>query len=188
MRDEELKLLWHNGAKPEIVKLDDVILLNTMSNKLAKFDKDIKARDNREIAAFIILMPIFAVIAWFVPNWLSKAGALLILPWSVISIYILRSVKKYRTDDPSLPFYDYLVKYRLYIQKEKYLLDTVLWWYVLPCGLACGLFFAGFSRWEGLIMVAAVCAGVWWINYRTIKKYFTPLLQNLDEQIRELEY
>lgn len=187
MLDNELKKLWKDASGAELVKLNKAKLLLDMNKALISFDKTIKQRNMREIWVAILVMPIFALTAWFAPNYISKAGALLVIPACIYIIHKLRGVRKMKKEDNSAPLHLYLLQYRNYISREMELLSTVLYWYILPLLLPLSIFIIGLKRYPSMLVLLAVGCFAYYVNKREIKRYFIPLLKQIDTDIANIE-
>lgn len=185
MIDEELKALWHSGGVA--VQINTKKLSATISQRLGTMQRDMRRRDRREIGAAIVLVPAFAAMAVFMQHTAARAGAILGLLWSVACVIILYRAAKSRPSDTGLPYRQHLLQIRVYTLRQKRLLDTALWWYVLPFVASCSLIFISFSWWHGVLTVFGLGAVVFWLNKRTASTYFTPLLQDINKELLSLE-
>jgi uncharacterized membrane protein (DUF485 family) len=167
-------------------------LLIEMNQKLNKFDKLIKTRDNLEIIAAIIVILVMVYYAISIPYVLTKIASILIIPWAFFVIYKLRSIKKHQPTNLDVYFLEYLVKQRSYLKRQMSLLDNILYWYILPPFVISIVFFMGFPM-KPMTLISnigftlLVSIGVWFLNKRAVKKQFKPLIKNLDDIISNLE-
>lgn len=202
MLENELNKIWQNSTREELVKFNASKLLIDLDSKLESFDRCIKNRDRREIIAAIFIMLVFGVMTFFIPQLLSKMGILrgvlygtglmLGVIFGILVIYKLRHVKKFKADNYSLSTKDYLIKHQQYLIKERSLLEKVLYWYTLPATLSTILIFVGVNLGSTqtyiLILISLVVnAYAYYINKRTVKKDFNPLIEKLDVIINELK-
>lgn len=184
MNDDQLKKLWHtaNGQ----VTLDEGKLAGRMDMQLQRFERDIRRRDRREIVASAVLIPVFAAMTVVAQPVATKAGAALGTLWAIACIIILKRTSAAKPADTSLPCRAHLVQIAAYTRLQRSLLNSVLWWYVLPFTISCSLMFAGYGRWWELTAVVAMAAFVLWLNKRTVKTYFDPLLRDIELQLQSL--
>lgn len=187
MSDEELKEMWAGGKKTGAVSFNASKLSDELDNKLESSKHVIQARNNREIYTAFALMPIFLMIAVFVHPLLSKAGALLIIPYCGLVIYVLKRVQRYKNVDASLPLREYLAQYRDYLCKERYLLQMAGWWYIIPAIFCMSLFFIGLQKYIALVPLLLVGAIGWYYNSKGARDYFDPLLEKIDADIIAIE-
>jgi hypothetical protein len=192
MLENELERIWQNSTKEEVVKFNKSKLIIELDSQLKRFDRSIKNRDIREIIAAAIIIPAFGIGAFFLPGILLKTGSLLIASFGILVIYMLRSVRKYKADNFSLPIKEYLLKYRQYLIKERNLLDNVLYWAILPPFIGVILFFIG-CKLESykliilILIVVAFNAFAYFLNKMSVKKDFDPLIKRIDLSINDLE-
>lgn len=202
MLENELNKIWQNSTREELVKFNASKLIIDLDSNLESFDRCIKNRDRREIIAAVSVMVIFGAMAYFIPQILSKMGILrgvlygmglmLGVIFGILVIYKLRYVKKFKADNYSLSMKEYLIEHQQYLIKERSLLENVLYWYILPATLSTILIFVGVNlgstRTYILILISLVVnAYAYYINKRTVKKDFNPLIEKLDVTIKELE-
>jgi hypothetical protein len=201
MLDQELKNIWKNANQQELVKFEQSKLMIEMNQQLKKFNKSIKTRDRLEIVAAVIIIPFFVCYAIFIPFILTKIASLLIVLWAVFVIYKLRSIKKYKPVSLHLNCREYIVKQRAYLIKQMNLVDSALYWYILPFVLLFILFIIGLpvewswdlpfcnknSIWEIVFMVLVFPISVLHMNKQAVKKQFKPLIKQLDETLNNLE-
>lgn len=209
MLEQELKQIWKNSSQAEKIKFDISRLMMDLNGKLLSFEKKIRNRDLREIGAAILGILIFSYMAWVIPFVLTKLACVLTIFWLVYVIYRLRQVKKYKKDiEVSSSYIDQLKHQKEYFLKEAKLLDSVLYWYVLPPFLINVLFVSGLGSpvelGEGgrmfdflpfdlgeklrfLGLVAAFSVFVVWLNKKAVKKNFLPLISRIEDLEAELE-
>jgi hypothetical protein len=87
------------------------------------------------------------------------------------------------------------------VRRQIALLRHLVWWYLLPCGLAIALYLggvwwelpeparagmAGFLRWYAVACVG-LYAAIWWLNQRTVRHTFEPQLRELEALRAELD-
>lgn len=192
MFEDELKKIWQSSTPAEVIKLDKTKLLVELENELGKFNKAITNRDRREIAVAILLIPLFAGAILYFPALLSKLALGLGLVYCFAVIFILRNVKKWKVNDLSLSLKEFLIKQRDYFMKERSLLDNVLYWYILPPLISTILFFISrdIPNPKLTILISAVIAlmgFIYYLNKRSVKNDFDPLIQRLDNAIDGME-
>lgn len=193
MIDEELKKIWQGASEEALIQFNQSRLFIEMEQKLKRFDDDIKHRNYTEIFVAILLIPIFTVVAYSTPYPLSRLGAGLIVLYCFFIIIKLSHTRKQKNKiDYTTTLKQQLITTKTYIEKEKRLLNTVWYWYLLPPFAGCILFWAGIpmSKWMlGLLILfaALVNGSIWWLNQRAVKKGMNPLIEEIEATLEELE-
>lgn len=210
MFEQELRDIWKNSSEAERIKFDLSQLLVDLNKKMNQIEKDIKKRDRREIIASIIGIIMATYLAYVVPFPISKAACLLSITWFGYVIYKLRSTKNSAIPvDLTLPFRRQLEDQKANMQQQAQLLDTVLYWYVLPPYLVNVLFILGWGDpaaigWDHflagifssltltgkltLLAFLAVFYGfIVWLNKHAVKVRYKPIIQDLDKLIHQLD-
>jgi hypothetical protein len=192
MFENELKTIWQNSSKEELMKFNTSKLLIELDSKLESFDRRIKIRDRNEIIAAAIIIPVFGIYFFYTPQLLAKIGLSMGVLFCILVMCVLTDVKKYRVMDYSLPIKEYLAKHRQYLVKQKSLLENVLYWYILPPTVSAMLFFIG-KGFEisklimPIVMIVIINAFIYYINKRAVKEDIDPLIKKLDFTIKDFE-
>lgn len=210
MFEQELRDIWKNSSEAERIKFDLSQLLVDLNKKMNQIEKDIKKRDRREIIASIIGIIMATYLAYVVPFPISKVACLLSITWFGYVIYKLRSTKNSAIpEDLTLPFRRQLEDQKANMQQQAQLLDTVLYWYVLPPYLVNVIFILGWGDpaaigWDhflagifssltltGKLTVLAFLAVFYgfivWLNKHAVKVRYKPIIQDLDKLIHQLD-
>ncbi len=191
MNEYNLKNIWQSSGNRDHFQFDKTKLISDLELNLNKFKKSIKYRDWREISVAIIMIPLFGFAAYKTPFVLSKIGAIIIVGWCVFLIIRLLTAKKNIGISPTNSYINYLIKSREYLMAQKGLLDTVLYWYILPSVTGVLLFFMGFDlSFLKRIFFVTITLGLgvftFLINKYAVKKGILPRLQKIDEIIKDL--
>jgi len=195
MTEDELVKIWQSSPKLERVKFEKSRLMIDVQSKLDDFNKKIKYRDLREVIAFVIVAPVFAYYIYSVPFMLTKVASALIIICGIFVVVRLRNAKKHLPAKFTETYLEYLSKSRKYIELQKRMLDTVLYWYILPFWASLSLFVAGFKDVPGKLpwiiqtesMNVALGVAIYFLNKYAVKKSIVPVLRKIDELIKTLE-
>ena len=193
MLEQELKNIWQNSPQKEIAKFEKSKLLIDLNHDLNKFERSIKNRDRLEILAAIFVFAVFSYYAYYYTQPLAKIGSILICLASIFIVYKLKHVQKIKQPaDLKLSMKEQLKESLIYITQEKNLLDTILYWYLLPLSLGMMVLTIGLIKdLERLLLeilgLVALNIVVYLLNKRTVKKKFLPLIDNISSSINELE-
>jgi len=193
--EEELRIIWQSSTNEEQVKFEKSRLIIDVQSSLDRFDKSIKYRDLVEIIAALTVIPVFIYYAYIIPFTLTKIASILIALWAIFVIFKLRKARKHQPSAYTETYLEYLYKTRKYLGVQKRLLDTVIYWYVLPGMAFIFLFLAGFigipekSTWMMGTATAAVVLGIiiYFINKRAVRKVIMPRLNKVEELIKVME-
>ena len=193
--EDELMKIWQSSPNQERIKFEKSRLILDLQSSLDRIQRSWKSMIVRETIAIIIIIPAFVFITFYVPFTISKVGSI----WIVLSvIYILvrlRSPKKYKPTDFTETYIDYLYKTKEHLNAQKKLLDTVLYWYILPVFPGFVLILMGFihiPEKRKLIVITALAFVImavlaYFLNKRAVKKEFDPRLGKIDELIKVME-
>jgi hypothetical protein len=191
MIEQELKNIWKSSSKDEQIKFEKSKLLLELQSNLDRFYKSLKFRDLREQIVAFLMIPLFSVIAYKIPFFLSKAGAVIIVIWCVYLIFKLQGLKKYKPAPATESFKTYLQKTKSYLTAQKNLVDSVFYWYILPSSTGVIFFFIGFDleEWK-LILFISMTVGlgviIFILNKQAVKNEFLPRLTKIDEIIKNM--
>jgi len=183
MNDEELKQLWRDSCHTR----DTIEISFEIKDALRKFDRHIQRRDWQEIVIAIVLIPVFALVAYFIEPMLSRVAATITIPALLFIVFKLRQVKRSRPEYDSSSLKEYLALYRIYLLNQKLLLERALYWYILPCGLPMLLFFIGQKRYLLAALTLPLYYMVYRINKKAAKEELQPLIDKVDNQLTDLE-
>ena len=193
MADKNIQKIWKEALESESPLTGKIKILKDLDGAVKTVEGQIKIRDRIEIIVAILIIPFF-VFALFrdISLW-SKAGALILICYCLLVIYMLKNVKKYKKAfDPLCTIKDQLVNMKDYLTKEKDLLDNVLYWYLLPPFIGASLFFIG--RNPGFVVsitymtfIALLYWYIYRLNKKAVKNKFIPLINELDVAIKDLD-
>ncbi|MBL7843732.1 MAG: hypothetical protein JNK44_07705 [Cyclobacteriaceae bacterium] len=189
MQDKELRKIWESINEFELIDLDKENLNREVKEHSASIEKKIVGRNRLEIIVAVFMMPVAAFIAYLHPSFLAKTGALLMFPYLFLVIYKLLAARKGRKRVEEFSDNLEFLKHSLsYYQNEKQLLDTVFYWYVLPC-IPCVAFIllgSGLSGFK-LVYAGAITIGMSYlivrINQLTVERKIEPLIKRLKSEI-----
>ena len=194
MEDELIKI-WQSSPNQEKIKFEKSKLIIEVQSSLDKIQRSWKYMIIRETIAAIIAIPAFLFITYNVPYTISKIGSIWIVLAVIYILIRLKSAKKHKPTDLTETYIDYLYKTKDYLNAQKKLLDTVLYWYVLPVFPGYVLILLGFihiPEKRKIIIIAALAFVVMailahFLNKRGVRKEFDPRLKKIDELIQVLE-
>lgn len=184
--NDELKNLWQQQPAARIPQGED--MLTVVIERTRKLDRQIASRNTREAGAALLLIAIFAVLAWHAPGWIDRIGWGLTSASGVWIVYYMRrfGAGPGRPDrDASVAAYTAVLEAGY--DKQIQLLRTVKYWYLLP--MWCGIAVAVVGQWLrthqtppavlGMGIVTAGFIGVWILNERYGVRYLERLKAEL---------
>lgn len=194
MIEEELIKIWQSSPNQERIKFEKSRLMIEIQSSVDELHKAIKYRDLRELIAALIIIPIFGSAAFAFPQLLTKVASLLIMGYAVFVILWMRRAKKQKPGAYSESYLDYLRQTRDYLLIQKQLLDSVLYWYILPGATFTMLFFLSFGiegRFMPILNMAIANIGlavaVYYLNKMAVKKEIVPRLSKVNQLISSME-
>lgn len=209
MLEQELKNIWKSSSEIERIKFDLSRLMMDLNDKMKGLERAIRRRDRREIGAAVIGIPLFAYLAYELPFPVAKLAALLNIGHFIYLIIKFRRMqKKKRPVDFAASFTEQLDHQKSDMQEQVRLLDSVLWWYVLPPYLLNIMLIAGIGDpatydWapllkdsvpvmatEKITMIMGLgifYALIVWMNKRAVKKTLKPTISEIDRVLLQLE-
>jgi hypothetical protein len=194
MMEEELIKIWQSSPNQERIKFEKSRLMLDVQSSMDRLHRGIRYRDMREYIAIAIIIPAFAFSAIVLPSFLSKVASVLIIGYAIYVGLRLRNAKKHKPTAFTETYLEYLLKTKAYLLVQKQLLDSVIYWYILPGASLTMLFFMGFGitgRLRPILKMAfgnvVLAVATYYLNKRAVEKEFVPRLAKIDELIRVLE-
>ncbi len=194
--EDELIRIWQSSANEEQLKFQKSRLILDVQSNLNRFDRAVKYRDLTEIVGAILMIPLFAYQVYAIPFPLSKIASALIVLWLAYVIFRLRRARKYQPSAFTETYKDYLHKSREYLQIQKRLGDSVLYWYILPSLSSAALFIIGGylggrinTQTFIIMLIGAVLLGIGlylWTKFLA-RRYLLPKLRKLNQLIKVME-
>jgi hypothetical protein len=194
MIEDELVKIWQSSPNEERVKFEKSRLMIEVQSSVDSFHKKIKYRDLLEQIAIIAGSPVFAYYSYSIPFTLTKIASVMIILWGIYVFVRLQKAKKNKPGALTETYLEYLYKTRAYLQIQKQLVDSVLYWYILPAMVLLFLFILGPGL-DGRVakilkhgaFITAIGAFIYFLNKRAVKKQFMPRLEKIDELISVME-
>ena len=150
--------------------------MTVVIERTRKLDRQIASRNTREAGAALLLIAIFAILAWHAPGWIDRIG------WGLTSAAACGLCTTCADSGPA-----YTAVLEAGYDKQIQLLRTVKYWYLLP--MWCGIAVAVVGRWLrthqtppavlGMGIVTAGFIGVWILNERYGVRYLERLKAEL---------
>ena len=195
MIEDELIKIWQSSSSQERIKFEKSKLMIELQSSLDKLNGWWKFGVRVEVIAAFIAIPIFAFLTYWVPYTTSKIASVLIIIYVVYVITRLIGIKKHKPSDLEENYLEYLKKSRAYLEAQKRLFETSIYWAALPLYPIIFLFVVGF--WEipskriiiiilFLNMVGMHCYG-YFLSRKRVKNEINPRIKRVDEVIESLK-
>ncbi len=188
----ESRAAWAAGGRePEGRRMSDAELLALVLDRSAAFERTIRRRDWREMAAagvaIVLLSPVLVV-----GPWLARVGVLLVIAGSALIAGMLTRARRLAAPGPDCALAEALRAERRRVHAQARLLETVLFWYIAPLAVGCVLVVAGLAgrSWATLgyaVVVALLSAGIYALNHAVVARELRPREAELDRMIADLE-
>ena len=178
------------------MKFEKSRLMIDVQSSLDRLHRFVKYRDLMDTIPAIMLIPVFGYYAFTGPFMLSRIASGFIAVWCIFVIFRLRKAKRSKPNSMTGTYLEYLQKNRQFLMDQKELMNTVLYWAVIPMITLVSLFFAGvfMGRPGPPIKRAIALSGnvvlgvvVYLMNKWAVKKQIMPRLEKVDALIRVME-
>ena len=153
--------------------------------------KQVQWRDAGEISISICLIFLFGWWLIVVPLLLAKIGSAIITAGCIFALFRIINASRIHLKKDAFSGIKFNLLVSLQgVRKQKKLLGSVLWWYLLPFFIGVNCFYYAYAKTIAskaiyTIIVAVLYGYIYWLNQRAIKRHFNPLeekiLQALDE-------
>jgi len=198
MRLDDLKEEWQQEIEP--AKCEDHLkaLVDEVKTKTLKIDKEIKRRDILEILIALLLIP------FWVYGLFSSAGNIqsiglwvLIIACLFIPYKLIKAKQVSPTKDASVK--GFLIKEQEKLKLQNDLVNSVVWWYLLPLLTGIILVTLGGTVNEFGVpqiteqlaiyysFLGLLCIAVYLLNKRAANKKFAPLLKQVEKKLAQLD-
>ena len=190
MNASELEHIWQRQERTAPSPENLARITGRVREVDRKFRRTIWWRDLREIGAALVVAAFFAVAGQTWLCWISVGSALFIAAVLIWSRLVLK-----RAPEDS----DVIGRLRQMLRETEMqinLLRSVLWWYLLPCGVGMIAFVLDHSRGQFdfskistsyLLIFGTTMAAVYWLNQRAVRKVLEPRRANLERVLAEFE-
>ncbi len=209
MIEQELKNIWTNENVSNQISIDTSELKKELSHKINRIQQNVKRRDLMEVLAAFFGIAIFGYMLYLVPFMIMKLSCLLGVLWFVFIVYKFRKSSNQKEIDLSLPLVSQLKQQKKMLLEQIALLNSSVYWYVLPPFIVSVLFIIGLEipsdqDWntfmvKGIVpvltLIKIIAIGlmtvffgvIFWINKRAVKKELIPILKDVEKIENELE-
>lgn len=189
MHFDDLGEAWRAGVEPPHRSPgDDLAATLARADRL---DRIVRRRDRLETGTALLLLPLFAWLAFRTPHPVSAMGAAIVAVACVgipIRLHLARRV----APDPALPTAEAVPRALARIRAQQRLLNSVAWWYLAPLGVGVVMFVAGSpaAPWFkiGYALLTALGLGLLLhLNRRAVRRELAPVARDLEQWLAGLD-
>lgn len=167
-----------------------------IGKKLKQFDRVLLFRDLREsIVAFVLFIFILLQLLLTDNGINTTIGNIILLFACILIPIVLYLSRKFRFDAITMPTTEYMASRRKLLTRQKRLLNSAFFWYMLPIDLGW-MFIALDEEWDGaailpmsrmvtqLLLYVAINVIVVWLNLKAAKS-IQPYIDEVDAFLEE---
>ena len=193
MSDQELKQLWRQPQLTAPLAGPDTDIVARMKKRMRKFDRTIFWRDVRELAACVFVFIGYWINYYYNSSTITRAGCVVIMVAAVFIalklLYAHRGQRRFRHPASIREFLQGEVEK---VSRQIRLLETVVWWYLLPLFIGMGLYSWGRAAdWSDKIVLLGVnlfvYAFIYWLNRYAARKSLRPLKEQLEQTLTAVQ-
>ncbi len=192
MNESNLIRIWCSQDQESEINFKNDKLMESLIKTSRRLDKQVERRDLLEIIAALILIVLFGWWLIALPGILAKTGSAFIIGGSLLIIYRLINAKKVKESDTMTSEVRRNLEISLKkVQSQIKLLNSVLWWYILPIFTGVILFNLAFIKsFVSLVIFTLITAGIFgwifYINKKAVRDYLRPIETNIKNALEEL--
>jgi|GEM_PF-4055927 len=188
---EDLQTDWADDKRQDQAAVDAQRVL-TLCRKTAGVGQKLVRRNVKETLAAVFLVVAFGRDFFIGSDWKMQVVSGFIIAWAVFVVarlWLTRRIDAAAQDESMTGYFSAELKR---MDAEVRMSKTVLYWYALPCLVACNLYFwaTGASVWMSaiyLVVTAGFGAWIQLINKRTADRKLMPVRDELAALLNELE-
>ena len=195
MKLDELKTIWKRQKPDKGIEYSKEEHLMMINNQVISFEEQVRSRDRIEIMACFFVALSFGVWFFTASSIWTEIGCVILVLASIFIGIRLKMARPKRTSenicvDKSIT--KHLEEEMTKVKKQKKLLTNIAWWYLLPIYVGQVFIALGFTmalpfKIGFLVVVTILTFYIWYVNQRTVKARFDPLLNDLNASIAFLE-
>lgn len=179
---DDLRNVWRNQPLENAT-----IVLEEIRAKATRFERRISRRNLREYLGGLIGVAVYAYYIWRFPNVFVRAGSAMIIAGALFVMWRIHRHGRVARLPQDLGLNASLDFHRRHLARQRDLLRSVFWWYLLPMIPGLLVFLMGslgarglqFRQAPFLAIMVGFFIWVWWINKRAAER--------LDRQIADLD-
>jgi small neutral amino acid transporter SnatA (MarC family) len=188
---DEARMAWHALDDDPALSLSDDDILALVKSRAARFERQIRRRDWREVIAALVGAVLIAPVAAH-SGLVTRVGVVIVIAGLVLIVVKLRLARPGHAGPRlDVPVSAVLQAEQARVDAQIGLLQTVLWWYVAPIAIGSVMIVGGtagasrFTFWYA-VGVALLSWGVVWLNTRAVRRVLRPLRDELTELLSSI--
>lgn len=202
MEEREIIETWKRLGKDRTISIDTDAIISDIEQNMEQIEKNIRARDRREIYGCIGGIGLYLYLATSLSSVVSQFVCILMIGWFGYVIYRLKNIKKNHLTQMDVSVEESLKMQLVYLTKQAHLLNSVFYWYLLPpfllnvvfvLGLDVGpegtLTISGSSLVMRLVMISLIGLMFWYIykmNRSAVVTNYVPAIAKIEKALEEL--
>lgn len=195
MIEDELIKIWQSSSNQERLKFEKSRSIIELDSSLERLHRWWKYLELVEVISAIIIILSFAFIAYHAPFTATKIASVLIIIFGINILIKVLGIKKFKPSDLEKNYLEYLNKTKEYLESQKKLLETAVYWVFLPIYPILLLFFIGFwhitAQRYFIVIIYLVAIGIgiygYFLNKKRVKNEINPRIARVNKLIKELK-
>jgi hypothetical protein len=114
------------------VAANGTIAVDDFARDVRRFELTIRRRNRQEVLAAVVVIVGFAVFLWHGPEWIMRIGCGLAMAGALFIIHRIRARGTGYPIPTNVALSVSIAAYRRELERQRDLLRTVTWWYLLP--------------------------------------------------------
>lgn len=185
---DKYKSIWMDDSLQDDLKIGHV---SEWNKKLNKLRWQIMLRNIVEISAAVVSIIIYGFFLIHVPSLTSKLGSVIVI-LSLLFIIITFIRNRVRVDDVSVTVVEAGGVYKIEMEKQILMLQSLIFWYITPLATGIIIFTLGLELpWYvnilSVTVILIVNVVVYLINRRALKKKLLPEYYEICSMLKSLE-
>jgi len=197
MKLDDLKQDWQEAVVTPPTTDDFTKVIAMLEQQTTKIDKEIKRRDILEISIAVLLIPVWIYGLVNSAGTLQSIGLIIAILSCIYIPYRLLKAKKINSPK-STSIKSFLENEKQKVSQQKQLLESVATWYIAPLTVSIIFITLGATVDESgmphlnsqlityYAFLSMLVVGAYFLNKRSAKKKFAPLLTKIEQRLSEL--
>lgn len=195
MIEDELIKIWQSSNNQERLKFEKSKLIIELQSSLGRLHRWWKYLELIEVISAIICILSFSFIVYWAPFTTTKIASALFVIFSINILIQVLGIKKIKPSDLETNYLEYLKKTKKYLNSQKRLFETSVYWGILPIYPILLLFFAGFWHIPKkrliviIVFLVAIGLGIYgyFLNKKRVRNEINPRIDRVDELTRAIK-